>query len=194
MRTGASDIEYILGVVNAAFPGVRLTRSDLIASWAGVRPLLASGGDSASAPSDISRRHQISQPQPRWIDVSGGKLTTYRLMAEQTVDMVARALDLRLSQSCTSDSPLPASGGADANFAVLPPPFTREVVRHCCRSEWVEHLDDLLLRRTSWHFYHPDQIVLGRQALEWMAAELAWSPASRETEWQRYLASAEFTA
>ncbi len=80
VETSPEDIDYILGVVRRAFPASCLCREDIISTWAGVRPLIA---DSNGGPSDISRSHQIRTPAPGWWDVLGGKLTTYRLMAQE---------------------------------------------------------------------------------------------------------------
>ena len=188
VRTDAADIRYILGVVNDAFPEARLTPADLISSWAGVRPLIASGATKAGAPSDISRSHQIRVAEPGWIDVAGGKLTTYRLMAEQTVDQVGRFLNPKPPRSRTAHSPLAAPPGS----GILPPPFEFEVVRQCCREESAVHLDDVLLRRTSWHFYHPNHAELAGAVCEWMAAELGWNSERKHSERERYFRVAEF--
>ena len=74
-----------IGLVNQAFPAARLVEHDIISRWAGLRPLVALAGGS---PSDVSRAHEIHAPAPGWWDITGGKLTTYRLMAEQAVDRV----------------------------------------------------------------------------------------------------------
>ncbi|MCB0340882.1 MAG: glycerol-3-phosphate dehydrogenase/oxidase [Pseudobdellovibrionaceae bacterium] len=82
------DVDYLLQVVNEYFPGARLTKSDIIASYAGVRPLV---GDGSGDESQVSREHVIL-PDPRNITfVMGGKYTTYRHMAEQTVEAVLSA-------------------------------------------------------------------------------------------------------
>ena len=62
---------------------------DILSSWAGLRPLVA---DPNGKPSDISRSHEIHNPQAGWWDVAGGKLTTYRLMAEQVSFWMAECL------------------------------------------------------------------------------------------------------
>ncbi len=188
VRSDASDIAYILGVVNDAFPEVRLAAGELIASWAGVRPLIANGEAKAGAPSDISRGHQIRVAEPGWIDVAGGKLTTYRLMAEQAVDRLGEFLRPRPPRSVTARTPMPAGAGS----GILPPPFGCEVVRRCCREEAAVHLDDVLLRRTSWHFYHPNHAEMAGAACEWMASELAWDNARKRAERERYFRVAEF--
>ena len=189
VRTDAADIHYILGVVNNAFPEARLTPADLISSWAGVRPLIASGQTTAGAPSDISRSHQIRVAEPGWIDVAGGKLTTYRLMAEQAVDRLGAFLRPEPPRSRTAHSTITAAPGS----GILPPPFTRDVVRQCCRDEWAVQLDDVLLRRTSWHFYHPNQRERAEIVCEWMAEELGWNTERKRCERERYFRVAEFT-
>ena len=85
----AADIDYVLEITNQFFPRAKLTTRMSSVAWAGLRPLLA---DPNGKPSDISRSHEIKNPEPGWWDVAGGKLTTYRLMAEQTVDQIVKSL------------------------------------------------------------------------------------------------------
>jgi glycerol-3-phosphate dehydrogenase len=84
------DREYILHGVNRAF-GTSLTFEDTTASWAGLRPLLAKATSKATR--DISRRHVILEDPPRMLTVTGGKLTTYRQMAEDVTDRLCGLLD-----------------------------------------------------------------------------------------------------
>jgi glycerol-3-phosphate dehydrogenase len=84
------DREYILHGVNRAF-GTSLTFEDATASWAGLRPLLARATSRATR--DISRRHVILEDPARLLTVTGGKLTTYRQMAEDVTDRVCAQLD-----------------------------------------------------------------------------------------------------
>jgi glycerol-3-phosphate dehydrogenase len=187
--TGEADVEYLLGVVNHSFPKARLTPSDLISSWAGVRPLIAPRQAQAGAPSDISRAHQIRSSEPGWFDITGGKLTTYRVMAEQAVDRVCEFLGDGWSQCTTAQVPL--CKPSDCTFSsIVPPAFSREVVTHCCRREWAVHLDDVLLRRTSWHFYEKNASELAEQTALWMADELDWSAERTREELARYAAVA----
>lgn len=187
VRTDAEDIDYILGVVNRAFPEARITVDDVIATWAGVRPLVAPRHEKEGAPSDVSRNHEIRMGEPGWFDVAGGKLTTYRLMAEQTIDQVGRHLGARLPRSRTAELPLTAGPSS----GVLPPPIEQNVVVETCRQEWVVHLDDLLLRRTSWHFYHANQGEIAEKAAHWMAEVLGWNPERIELELKRYQDAAD---
>jgi glycerol-3-phosphate dehydrogenase len=76
------DVEYLLRVAGEYFPGAKLTASDIISSYAGVRPLV---DDGAETESKTSREHVIIRDPHNVTFVAGGKYTTYRRMAEQTV-------------------------------------------------------------------------------------------------------------
>jgi glycerol-3-phosphate dehydrogenase len=192
VRADASDVAYILAVVNAAFPRARLVAGDILALWSGLRPLIAPRRPQAGAPSDLSRRHWIHMTAPGWFDVAGGKLTTYRLMAQQTVDSLARHLGAKLPPCRTAETPLVEGGPAFSG--ILPPPVSREAVAHYCRREWARRLDDVMLRRSSWHYYHADAFRIAEHVALWMAEELGWTPSQRSAELARYLQTAEFPA
>ena len=75
------EVDYLLAATNNLFDNVDISRKDVISSWAGVRPLISDGGDGKRvSPSKEKRDHSV------WLDnnlvtVSGGKLTTFRLIA-----------------------------------------------------------------------------------------------------------------
>ena len=86
-----ADRDYILSAVTGLFPGV--TERDVVASWAGLRPLLSQDEELGDArTSDLSRKHAIFTDPPGLFTITGGKLTTYRAMAEDLVDRVAAVL------------------------------------------------------------------------------------------------------
>jgi glycerol-3-phosphate dehydrogenase len=163
-----SDVSYVLDVVNRSFPEARLQPSDVISQWAGIRPLISPKRVRKGTPSDTSRTHQIRMPEPGWIDVAGGKLTTYRLMAEQTVDLVGQHLKCSLRPCRTGEEPLLDPAEAAGASSIIPPPVTREAVEHYCTREWARDADDVMLRRTSWRHYHKDGEQIGRQVGGWM--------------------------
>lgn len=181
--TEPEDQRYILRVVNGAFPEAKLTDEDVIAAWAGLRPLIAS---SNGRPSDISRSHEIRNPKPGWWDVAGGKLTTYRLMAEQTVDALARHLRRKLPLCETARRPLLEKGETDNVSGIVPPALARAAVEHYCRNEWAVHLDDVMARRGGWHFYHRDAAQTAETVAGWMGEILGWDDATRRAELDRY--------
>ena len=115
VRATEADIQYLLAAANHFFPDARLAREDVVAAWAGLRPLAApahgetrDGGDAGSA----SREHSIEQRVPGLVTVTGGKLTTYRAMARQIVDVVQRALGAR-TRCLTARQHLPGGAGLD---------------------------------------------------------------------------------
>ncbi|MGE9745185.1 glycerol-3-phosphate dehydrogenase/oxidase [Bdellovibrio bacteriovorus] len=82
VTTTPEDVKYLLSITDHYFPGANLTAHDIIASYAGVRPLVADG---SSSEGKTSREHTILSDDRGITFVAGGKYTTYRLMCEQTV-------------------------------------------------------------------------------------------------------------
>jgi glycerol-3-phosphate dehydrogenase len=108
VKTDKADIEYLLQVTHQYFPGSKITEKDIIASYAGVRPLVADGSDSEGK---TSREHTIFTENEEITYVAGGKYTTYRLMSEQIVDECLRFFPLedRVKWNrCVSHRPLNA--------------------------------------------------------------------------------------
>jgi glycerol-3-phosphate dehydrogenase len=85
----ADEVGVLLDHVNPSIT-TPLSREDVVGSWAGLRPLLRGAADAKTA--DLSRRHRVTRWPSGVISIAGGKLTTYRRMAEDTVDEVERAL------------------------------------------------------------------------------------------------------
>ena len=86
----ADDVSYLLKAVNLS---VRepLSEADVVGTWAGLRPLVKAASSGRTA--DLSRRHKVTRSDAGVITVTGGKLTTYREMAEDTVDLLVGHLD-----------------------------------------------------------------------------------------------------
>ena len=97
------DIDYCLRALNNAVAGSRaITRDDVVGTWAGLRPLVVSSdGEAATGrTADLSRRHKVMVSDSGMVTITGGKLTTYRKMAEHTVDA---ALDVMRDDGTASD-------------------------------------------------------------------------------------------
>jgi glycerol-3-phosphate dehydrogenase len=88
-RCTPEDIRYLLDAVNASL-AEPLTEADVLGTWAGLRPLVKAATSGRTA--DLSRRHRVSLSDSGMVSVTGGKLTTYRRMAIDTVDEVVKAL------------------------------------------------------------------------------------------------------
>jgi len=88
-RADRRDLDYLLNVVNAAFPGANLTDDDVISIQAGLRPLIDSGEETTAA---VSREDRVFEIPDGTIAIAGGKLTTYRRMGRKVVDLVVQRL------------------------------------------------------------------------------------------------------
>ncbi|MFM8015651.1 MAG: glycerol-3-phosphate dehydrogenase/oxidase, partial [Actinomycetota bacterium] len=99
------DIDYCLRALNKAVSGSgrALTRDDVVGTWAGLRPLVApqEGEKALGRTADLSRRHKVIVSDSGMVTITGGKLTTYRKMAEHTVDAV---LDVMAKQTNATDA------------------------------------------------------------------------------------------
>jgi len=182
-----ADVRYILDVVNAGFPKAKLTDQDITSQWAGVRPLI-SEGKKKGGPSNISRKHVIRMGEPGWIDVAGGKLTTYRHIAEQAVDQAVNFLEIEVPKSTTAREALVSEEEAEGISGLLPPEVSQNVVEHFCRNEWARHLDDVMIRRTSWKYYMDDVEGLARKVAGWMGEIFRWDAARTSSEMERFRA------
>ena len=114
VRASEAEVDYLLGETNRVFPRAKLSRDDIHYAYAGVRPLPFKEEGPESA---ITRRHIIKRNDDiatGLVSIIGGKLTTYRSLAEQAVDEVGRILQRRLPACRTSDTDLPGAFGRDA--------------------------------------------------------------------------------
>jgi len=167
----ATEIEYILEGISFLFPRKAVSNQDILSTFSGLRPVIDTG---AATPSKESRAHQV------WIEnglvtVSGGKLTTFRIMARDILNLASQVLGkrIRIDQNIPMIKPAPAknpntsaveqrligrSGREardimnDASEADLQHvsglPMVWAELQFAAKSEAILHLDDLLLRRT----------------------------------------------
>ncbi|MES2016368.1 MAG: glycerol-3-phosphate dehydrogenase/oxidase [Pseudomonadota bacterium] len=167
-----AELDYLMLALASQFPQQHLSESDVLATYAGVRPVIDSG---QADPSKEGREHAV------WVDdglltVTGGKLTTFRVIA---LDALKRAmpllpgwrgkfdprpiftrrswpgLRLRGSQRQRIEGRYGASAGAlvdaarDGELELIPGTLTLWAeLRWAARNEAVQHLEDLMLRRT----------------------------------------------
>jgi glycerol-3-phosphate dehydrogenase len=101
-RPAEEDVAYLLEAVNEFF-GTSLGVSELVGAYAGVRPLISSGDPRKSV--DISRRAELYETSSGMLTITGGKLTTWRRMAKQTVDRLVER-EGREAPSHTHEIPL----------------------------------------------------------------------------------------
>jgi glycerol-3-phosphate dehydrogenase len=87
VQVTAEDVEYLLHIANQYFPGAQLKASDIISTYAGVRPLVHDGSANESK---TSREHTILHDASGITFVAGGKYTTYREMSEEVIDQILK--------------------------------------------------------------------------------------------------------
>src|SRR5690625_4217061 len=104
------DRDYILSAVNYMFPSLKITADHVDSSWAGLRPLIAEGGKN---PGEISRKDEVFISSSGLISMAGGKLTGYRKMAQEVIDLVVKQLKLEegILYSGSDTRTLAISGG-----------------------------------------------------------------------------------
>lgn len=134
----AEDIDYVLEHANTVLARP-LTREDVIGTWAGLRPLLQPGTKEGTSSAKVSREHTVASSKPGLTAIGGGKLTTYRVMAEDAVDFALGDAEARRRPSVTTRTPLLGGVGVEAQRN-----WIRPYARHF---GWPRKLVDHLLHR-----------------------------------------------
>jgi len=127
----SAEVDYLLAATNSLFDDTDLNREDIISTWAGVRPLISDSGDGKRvSPSKEKRDHSV------WLDnnlvtVSGGKLTTFRLIA---LDVLAKCQDVLAlddttmqNQTLNGDQVFSNPTPTSPKFATLPKPLRQRL-------------------------------------------------------------------
>jgi glycerol-3-phosphate dehydrogenase len=170
----AEEVAYLMTAVTAQFPSLDLDLDDIIAAFAGVRPVIGSGKEDPSAES----RDHVVWAEQGLLTVTGGKLTTFRLIALDALEAARHllpdlpevdhklpaldAVDVALPDSSLSEAArrrllgrygaaapaLVAAAGPDELAAIPGSQTLWAELRWAARAEAVVHLEDLLLRRT----------------------------------------------
>lgn len=185
-RMTPDEAAYLLEGLDQQFPGLKLRASDAIATYAGVRPIIASGKDAPSAES----RESAIWSGPRSIGVTGGKLTTFRVTAR---DVLQEAAKQAPQLAPADDGPLFIASPQAVGERIAGTPFTWTGVLHALRHEQVVHLADLMLRRTRLGLVveHGGEGLLPRigdlcrQELGWDAARWVQEQRDYLDGWQR---------
>jgi len=89
-RAESTEVDRVVRSAARAFPGANISTEDVISTFAGLRPLIASHGESTK---DVSRKEEIFESERGLLTITGGKLTTWRRMAERAIDLAVRRLE-----------------------------------------------------------------------------------------------------
>lgn len=206
------EFSYLLEITNVLFPDCTITDSDVISSFAGLRPVINTG---AATPSQESRAHKVFE-ENGLVTITGGKLTIFRVMAADTLNHVAHRLPgtPRFHHKMQVFDPLPKQEtqhldaktwaglagrlGADVH-TMLKSTASSELelidamqnlwgeLQWACRHEAVVHLDDLLLRRVRLGLTSPKGGAAHWQRIRNLCQhELGWTDAQWQAELNRY--------
>ncbi|GIN86128.1 aerobic glycerol-3-phosphate dehydrogenase [Heyndrickxia sporothermodurans] len=128
----SADRDYVIKAIHYIFPDVKITNDDVESSWAGVRPLIYEQGKD---PSEISRKDEIWEADSGLITIAGGKLTGYRKMAENVLDLVSKELSATHQKTYKPCQTIhfPISGGdvgGSDNYQAFVAQKTKEAVQY----------------------------------------------------------------
>lgn len=154
----AADIDYVIEHANVVLEEP-LTREDVIGSFAGLRPLLQPGvkDGTETASTKVSREHTVAEVTPGLISIAGGKLTTYRIMAQDAVDFALGKERAKQLPSVTDRTLLHGANGYV--------PLTRQVEQISGRYGWSPETVDHLLNRYGAGIAEIESIVDEREDL-----------------------------
>lgn len=209
----AEEADYLLQAVKTHFPELELTKDDVISTQAGVRPVVDTGKTDPSAES----RDHIVWPEPGLLTVTGGKLTTFRLIAvdalkeahginkkipapdadiqimdsfnaHQSISCLDHVTVRRLWGRYGAAAPRVVDSSPELLTTITGTPYLWAELVWSARNEAVNHLDDLLLRRFRLGILLPD----GGQSLlprlkSLIQGDLRWEDARWAEEVERYL-------
>lgn len=213
-RISSAEVDYLLSACAQQFPSAQVSRDDVLSSWAGVRPVVSDGDDSAK-PSDEKREHML-WVEPGCVTLAGGKLTTFRLLALEVLQACAgfvgkpvddhgqpvfRSMEV---QDLPGLSPSQQRrlrgrhGQALPQLAALLNELGSQPIgsldtlwielAQACDNELVLHLDDLLLRRTRIGLLLPNGAAAELPQIRALCQpRLGWDDARWDSEQQQYL-------
>jgi glycerol-3-phosphate dehydrogenase len=127
------DVDYLLEPTARYLTAEPLRRSDVVAAWAGLRPLIAEPG---KKPHEISRRDEVLMGPAGVVTIAGGKLTGYRPMAIETVDQAVKVCSLDGAPRPDEEPPLPG-GDFDGALEPLEAELAREGLSPTCAARMV---------------------------------------------------------
>jgi glycerol-3-phosphate dehydrogenase len=191
-RASGAEVDYLLELINGQFPEVKLSRDDILSTMAGVRPVISAG--EGKDPSKERRDHAVWEDNGI-VTVSGGKLTTFRLIALDALCAAGLLAPRDARRARRSNAPLfrPLPDAPEQVDHFLHGVQDDEaLLRWILTHEAVVHLDDLLLRRTRLGLLRRDGGAGLTALLRALTGELlGWDGPRWDQEWARYEAIRE---
>ena len=213
----SEDVAYLLDTLNFYFPKANISPQDILSATVGIRPLV--GSSNGKREEEISRDYEFYFSAPAMLSVTGGKLTTYRLMAKKCLDLMIKKNIFQHNLSpCKTLSPISGADiedekavlnkfernmfnrygsnykyivkldGPDGKIPKLE--YYWKEIRYIVENEYVERLEDLLVRRTEIFFVAPylETAILNKLA-QYVGNLKKWSDARVQEEVSFYLSA-----
>lgn len=130
------DVQFLLDVLNPTLENP-VTREDIVGQFAGLRPLIRESGQAEGSTADVSRKHLLVNKPGQPIAIVGGKLTTYRKMAQDAVDAALK--NMGMTAPCQTQR-LPLVGAADRSVLARVDAPQRLVQRYGTQAPLVQEL------------------------------------------------------
>lgn len=168
LKITPDEIDYLCHIVNREFEK-QISQQDITHTYSGVRPLFDSGEETDTR--KVTRDYKLiidDHSGSKILNVFGGKLTTYRPLSEEVVDML-KPLFPRMFEAWTGDKTLPL---IDFQFAP-----DEKTIRHFIRNEWATDFNDVLWRRTKWglHLNKAEQVEIEKEFFKILKEEASLS-------------------
>lgn len=176
VQVNQQDVDYILAAVDHMFPTIHLKKPDIVSSWAGIRPLIAEEGKSAS---EISRKDELFVADNGMMSIAGGKLTGYRQMAKKVVVEVLEKKEkksgIKKKRKCqTKKIPLPGNEFKDY-AAVKNYKYELKKNNIAFDSSTINYLVDIYGTQTDEIIKNAKEIVGDKSDLQLLKAEVNFS-------------------
>lgn len=181
-RCTEEEVDYFIEMVGRVFPGIKVSREQIVFRFSGVRPLAFTNAKLAG---QITRDHHIQEDKLGNIPVLslvGGKWTSFRAFSEQVADRTLAYLG-RTRKSNTKS--LPIGAGKDAMPVRTDSNYSRAEISAMVKREKIVHLDDLLLRRTLLAYLGQLTRPLMEELGSWLGDDLGWSDQQKKHEVER---------
>lgn len=141
IQADQDEIDYLLGIINSYFPKNKITKKEILSSYAGIRPLVKEGDSKNST--KTSRNHKIFTPTKHVHVIVGGKLTTFRTMGQDISKEIVEEHGFNYQADLTK-APLRKKSLFPAFSKTTP---TKDLILKIAKDERVRTFDDLVKRR-----------------------------------------------
>ena len=184
VRCTEEEVDYFIEMVGRVFPGIQVSREQIVFRFSGVRPLAYTKARNAG---QITRDHHIQEDKLAEIPVLslvGGKWTSFRAFSEQVTDRALAFLGVARKSDTRS---LPIGLGRNARPLKTDAHYTQTEITGMAEHEKIVHLDDLILRRTLLAYLGQLTLPLIDEAADVLGDALSWDEARKSAEVRRCL-------